>query len=46
MLKVSESGATEDDRLDRMMSNSTEMYQEKNWTKYKGQKALPEGRTG
>ena len=44
MLKVSESGATEEDRLDKMMSNSTEMYQEKNWTKYKGQKALPEGR--
>jgi hypothetical protein len=43
MLRVSESGGTEEDRLDRMMSNSTEMYQEKNWTRYKGQQALPEG---
>ena len=26
-----------------MMSNSSEMYSEKHWTKYKGQRALPEG---
>lgn len=43
MLQLGASQATEDDKLDMMMVNSTEMYREKNWTKYKGQKALPEG---
>ena len=37
------SADTEEDRISKMMSNSSEMYSEKHWTKYKGQKALPEG---
>ena len=36
-------GDTEEDKLAKMMSNSSEMYAEKHWTKYKGQRALPEG---
>ena len=39
----STSGDTEEDKLSKMMSNSSEMYSEKHWTKYKGQRALPEG---
>jgi hypothetical protein len=36
-------GESEDDRISRMMSNSTEMYSDKHWVKYKGQKAFAEG---
>lgn len=39
----STSGDSEEDKLSKMMSNSSEMYSEKHWTKYKGQRALPEG---
>ena len=31
---------TEDDRLDAMMSNSSEMYDQKNWVKYRGRQLL------
>ena len=37
------SGDTEEDKISKMMTNSSEMYSEKHWTKYKGQRALPEG---
>ena len=36
-------GDTEEDKISKMMSNSSEMYSEKHWTRYRGQKALPEG---
>ena len=36
-------GDSEEDKLSRLMSNSTEMYAEKHWTRYKGQKAYAEG---
>ena len=36
-------GDSEEDKISKMMSNSSEMYSEKHWTKYKGQRALPEG---
>ena len=36
-------GDTEEDKLNKMMSNSSEMYSEKHWTKMKGQRAYPEG---
>ena len=31
-------GESEDDRINSMMSNSTEMYSDKHWVKFKGQK--------
>jgi len=34
---------TEDDKISKMMTNSGEMYSEKHWTKFKGQRALPDG---
>jgi len=34
---------SEEDKISKMMSNSSEMYSEKHWTKFKGQKALPDG---
>ena len=36
-------GDSEEDKISKMMSNSSEMHSEKHWTKYKGQRALPEG---
>ena len=43
-LNISQSlGDTEEDKISKMMSNSSEMYSEKHWTRYRGQKALPEG---
>eukprot|EP00088_Acartia_fossae_P044309 TRINITY_DN4699_c0_g1_i11.p1 TRINITY_DN4699_c0_g1~~TRINITY_DN4699_c0_g1_i11.p1 ORF type:complete len:400 (-),score=62.29 TRINITY_DN4699_c0_g1_i11:188-1387(-) len=40
---VNTAGMSEADRINNMMQNSNELYNEKNWTKYKGQKAFPEG---
>jgi len=37
------SGDSEEDKILKMMSNSSEMYSEKHYVKYKGQRALPEG---
>ena len=39
----SRDGETEEERISKMMSNSTEMYSDKHWVKYKGQKAFVEG---
>ena len=36
-------GETEEERISKMTSNSTEMYSNKHWVKYTGQKAFPEG---
>lgn len=33
------SDQTEEDKLSAMMSNSTEMYSQKNWVRYKGKAA-------
>ena len=43
-LNISQSSAdSEEDKISKMMSNSGEMYSEKHWTKFRGQKALPAG---
>ena len=40
---VNREGETEEERISKMMSKSTEMYSNKHWVKYTGQKAFPEG---
>ena len=34
---------TEEEKIAKMMNNTGEMYSEKHWTKFKGQRALPDG---
>ena len=36
---IGDDGKTEDDKLTKMMSNSTEMYDQKNWVAYRGKLA-------
>merc|ERR1712130_1067021 len=41
-LKLEEERETEEERISKMMSKSTEMYSDKHWVQYNGQKTKPE----
>ena len=43
MSGANKEGETEEERISKMMSKSTEMYSNKHWVQYKGQKAFPPG---